>query len=110
MKVITDIHERESGIPAALANLGMRIEERQLSTGDYVIEGLAVIERKTVADLHQSVQRGRFWAQIGKLRHAGKWPYLLIEGPSLYRRSLRDEAVRGLVICRLGSRSDGVSK
>jgi ERCC4-type nuclease len=98
MRLIADIHERTSGIAAELIRLGVDVEEHRLDAGDYRLDGLALIERKTVEDLHQSVYRGRFWAQIGKLRHATRWPYLLIEGRSLYGGCLSPEAVRGLVI------------
>src|SRR6266576_1732119 len=98
MRLIADIHERESGIAAELRRLGADVEEHQLDAGDYRLGGLALIERKTVTDLHQSVYRGRFWAQIGKLRRSTRWPYLLIEGQLLYCGCLSREAVRGLII------------
>lgn len=98
MRLIADVHERESGIATELRRLGVDVEERLLHAGDYRLDSLTLIERKTVADLHQAVYRGRFWAQIGKLRRATSWPYLLIEGPSLYRGCLSPNAVRGLVI------------
>jgi DNA excision repair protein ERCC-4 len=102
--LVADIHERQSGIAAELMRLGVDVEERRLEAGDYLLGDVALIERKSVPDLHQSVSRGHFWAQVGKLRRATRWPYLLIEGRSLYDGCLSAEAVRGLVIavCDLG--------
>ena len=98
MRVLAYQFERESGIAAELMRLGVRVDERLLTVADYVVEDVAIIERKTVADLHQSVYKGRFWTQIGRMRRAKGWPYLLVEGKSLYRRGLSDEAMRGLIL------------
>jgi DNA excision repair protein ERCC-4 len=97
MQLVVDVHERRSGVPDALRAMRVSFNEQPLSVGDYVV-GDVVIERKTVPDLHGSVLRGRFWGQIGRLRKAGKWRYLIIEGQSPYEGPLRTNAVRGLVL------------
>jgi DNA excision repair protein ERCC-4 len=96
--VTVDIHERRSGIALELIRFGTDVDERQLAAGDYRLGDIALIERKSVPDLHQSVVEGRFWAQIRKLRHATRWPYLLIEGVSLYDGCRSPESVQGLVL------------
>lgn len=98
MQIVVDVHERRSGVPDALRDLGWEVQIKALPTGDYAIDDLALIERKTVPDLHLSLVRGRLWAQIGRLRRDAPWPYLLVEGPSLYAGPLDAEAVRGLLI------------
>jgi ERCC4-type nuclease len=98
MLVSVDVHERGSGVPRELVALGVEIEECSLRAGDYRLGELALIERKTVRDLHLTVIEGRFWWQMSKLRRAAGWPYLLIEGRSIYDGPLNPEAVRGLLL------------
>jgi hypothetical protein len=98
MLLIVDLHERRSGLASELRLLGVTVEEQRLVAGDYLLPGRALIERKTVPDLHGAVLRGRFWAQISKLRQSPCWPYLLVEGRSIYDGPLPAEAVRGLIL------------
>jgi DNA excision repair protein ERCC-4 len=98
MQIVADVHERRSGVPDALTELGYDVRRRSLRTGDYRIDDLALIERKSVRDLHLSLIRGRLWPQIGRLRRAAPWRYLLIEGESLYAGPVAPEAIRGVVI------------
>ena len=69
-----------------------------LGVGDYAIGRTVVVERKRVDDLHGSVIRGRFWAQIGRLRVSVLDPYLLVEGPDLDDGPLSPQAVRGCLV------------
>jgi DNA excision repair protein ERCC-4 len=98
MRLIVDLHERRSGLASELRLLGITVDEQRLVAGDYLLPGRALIERKTVPDLHGAVVRGRFWAQISLLRRSPCWPYLLIEGRSIYDGPLPAEAVRGLIL------------
>src|SRR5262245_10155249 len=100
LSITADVHERASGIPLLLTDLGASVTVRALTRGDYVLGVDTIVERKTVADLHISVQAGRFWRQMRKVR-TGVRPYLLIEGPSLFVRGLYPEAVRGLCLAVL---------
>ena len=77
-RIICDVHEVRSGVPADLARLGAELEIRSLARGDYVVAIDAIVERKAIADLHSSIVEGRFWAQMAKIRLARR-PYLLIE-------------------------------
>jgi ERCC4-type nuclease len=95
MRTVVDVHERRSGVPDALHDLGCDV---QMRTADYAIDELALIERKTVRDLHLSLIRGRLWPQIGRLRRGAPWPYLLVEGRSFYEGPVKPEAIRGLLI------------
>ena len=98
IRIVADIHERVSGVPHQLRRLGVVLHEAHLPAGDYAVDETVLIERKTTHGLHLSVQDGRFWYQMGKLRRARGWPYLLIEGRSLYDGSIANEAIRGLVL------------
>lgn len=102
--VVADVFERGSGVPAALERLGARVSIEALTAGDYRIGGGIVVERKTVADLHGSLGRGRLWAQVGKIRDEAVTPILLIEGDNLDAGPRHPNAVRGalLAIFELG--------
>ena len=85
-------------MPAVLEGLGAQVEVRSLARGDYVLGWQTVVERKTVADLHRSIVAGRFWSQMRALRSDGTRPYLLVEGSSLFRGCVAQDAVRGLCL------------
>lgn len=74
------MHERQSGIAETLGELGAEIEIAPLPAGDYAVGADSLVERKRVLDLHAAVLRGRLWPQLGKLRAACAFPYLLVEG------------------------------
>jgi ERCC4-type nuclease len=94
--ITADVFERRSRIPERLEVLGAEVVVVALPAGDYAIGSETVVERKTVADLHRSVLRDRFWSQIGEIRYACRYPFLLVEGPDLDRGSLSPAAVRGI--------------
>jgi DNA excision repair protein ERCC-4 len=98
LAITADVYERASGIPSLLTELGASVDERALTLGDYVLGPHTVAERKTVTDLHASIAVGRFWNQMRKLRAAGRWPYLIIEGSDLFRGGVPADGVRGLCL------------
>lgn len=102
--VVADVFERGSGIPAALQRLGAHVSIEPLTAGDYRVGGGIVVERKTVADLHGSLGRGRLWAQVGRIRDEAVTPILLVEGDDLDNGPRHPNAVRGalLAILELG--------
>jgi ERCC4-type nuclease len=103
--LVVDSREREGRLLAALRRLGVPTEVRELAVGDY-IAGAAIVERKSVQDLHFAIIRARFWPQIGRLSRAGRHPYLLVEGTDIDAGPLRPESVRGamLAVGELGIR------
>jgi ERCC4-type nuclease len=102
--VVADVFEQGSGVPAALRRLGARVTVEPLAAGDYRIAGGILIERKTVADLHGSLGRGRLWAQVGAIRDFAVTPFLLVEGDDIDSGPRHPNAVRGalLAIADLG--------
>jgi ERCC4-type nuclease len=104
MLIVTDVHERGSGVPALLGDRGATVEVRSLSAGDYRLAGGAVVERKTVRGMHMGIVAGTFWPQIGRLRRGARFAYLLIEGCDLDDGPLAPAAVRGacLAVADLG--------
>ena len=95
VRIIVDVHERQSGIADTLRELGAQVEIASLPAGDYAIGADTLVERKRVLDLHAAVLKGRLWPQLGKLRAACAFPYLLIEGTDIDRGPLHHNAVRG---------------
>ena len=53
---------------------------KRLRTGDYLVEGKAVIERKRVPDFLESLRAGRLFAQASRLAALSIRPFLLLEG------------------------------
>jgi DNA excision repair protein ERCC-4 len=95
VKIIVDVHERQSGIANTLRELGAEVEIAALPAGDYAVGADTLVERKRVLDLHAAVLKGRLWPQLGKLRAACAFPYLLVEGTDIDRGPLHHNAVRG---------------
>jgi Fanconi anemia group M protein len=95
--IVCDVHEVRSAVPVHLAEFGAEVEIRALARGDYLVAVNALVERKTIADLHSSLARGRFWAQLAKIRVARR-AYLLLEGRSVYEGAIAERAVRGLCL------------
>ena len=95
VKIIVDVHERQSGIAETLRELGAEVEIAALPAGDYAVGADTLVERKRVLDLRAAVLKGRLWPQLGKLRGACAFPYLLVEGTDIDRGPLHHNAVRG---------------
>ena len=58
-RIIADTFEGVSGVPDELRALGVQIEMVTLTAGDYDLGSGVLVERKTVADLHLNLERGR---------------------------------------------------
>jgi DNA excision repair protein ERCC-4 len=95
VRIVVDVHERQSGIATTLTELGAEVEVASLLAGDYAVGADTLVERKRVRDLHAAVLKGRLWPQLGKLRAACAFPYLLVEGTDIDRGPLHHNAVRG---------------
>jgi DNA excision repair protein ERCC-4 len=104
VRIIVDVHERRSGIAETLSELGAEIEVASLPAGDYAVGADTLVERKRVLDLHAAILKGRLWPQLGKLRAACAFPYLLVEGTDIDRGPLHANAIRGacLAVIDLG--------
>jgi DNA excision repair protein ERCC-4 len=98
VRIVVDVHEHQSGIATTLAELGAEIEIAALPAGDYAVGAETLVERKRVLDLHAAVLKGRLWPQLGKLRSACAFPYLLVEGSDLDRGPLHHNAVGGVCL------------
>src|SRR5215211_6914622 len=95
VKIIIDVHERQSGIADTLAELGAEIEIAHLPAGDYAVGADTLVERKRVLDLHAAILKGRLWPQLGALRRSCASPYLLLEGTDIDRGPLQRQRREG---------------
>ena len=80
-----------------LAENAVQVFVDRLDVGDYVVAPGCVVERKHVVDLHDSIVRGRFWPQLGRLRSGSDEQYLLVEGRSL-AGPVHPDAIRGALL------------
>jgi len=100
--IIADKREKNSLIISELKARGIKVEERILDFGDYIIDN-TIIERKTIDDFISSMMNKRLMKQILKLKEA---PFenkiLIVEGyeeKSLYDRGkLNNNAIRGMLL------------
>jgi DNA excision repair protein ERCC-4 len=101
VRIVADVHEQQSGIPARLVELGATIEITSLPGGDYAVGADTVVERKRVLDLHAAIVNGRLWPQLARLRGSCAFPYLLVEGTNLDRGPLSPNSVRGACLAAM---------
>ena len=79
LKIVVDSREPDL-IVALLMELGIDIEKRTITPGDYIVSSECGIERKTVKDFINSVFSGRVFEQVNRLREAYEKPILILEG------------------------------
>jgi ERCC4-type nuclease len=101
VRIIVDVHEKQSGIPEMLRELGAEVEIASLPAGDYACGTDTIVERKRVLELHGAVTKGTLWPQLSKLRAACAFPYLLVEGTHLDRGPLHPNAIRGVCLAAI---------
>jgi Fanconi anemia group M protein len=101
-RIVADAYERRSGVLEALLGRGVEVEIARLPVADYDLPAGILVERKTIADLHVTLQRGRFWRQVAELRKHARLPYLLIEGGNLDRGPIAANAIRGACLAVIG--------
>lgn len=77
---MADDRERRSNIPALLKKVGIDVEIKTLSIGDYIVSSETVIERKSIHDFVSSVFDGRLFDQCSRMRANYEHPVLVLEG------------------------------
>jgi len=96
VKIVVDHREIPSGVVHKLEQLGMEIEARQLSVGDFILSDRVGVERKSVPDFLQSIVDKRLLDQAGRLSETFERPVLILEGEGLYSwRAIHPNAIRG---------------
>ncbi|HDI12629.1 MAG: hypothetical protein DRN83_03200 [Hadesarchaea archaeon] len=96
LKIIADHRERPSGVVNELVKLGVDVESKQLSVGDFILSDRVAVERKAVDDFLQSIVDKRLMTQAELLRETFEYPVLILEGNDMYsRRAIHPNAIRG---------------
>jgi len=80
LRIIIDERERKSGIPELLKKVGVSVEIKTLSIGDYIVAPETVVERKSIRDFMSSIFDGRLFDQCNRLKEHFQFPIILIEG------------------------------
>ncbi|AEM39648.1 ERCC4 domain protein [Pyrolobus fumarii 1A] len=80
IRVYVDEREKGSGVPEALAEMGVAVIYQRLDVGDYLVSDEIVFERKTVDDLVRSVFDGRLFDQARRLAETYPKPVIIVEG------------------------------
>ncbi|CAH8872393.1 unnamed protein product [Trichobilharzia szidati] len=78
-RVIVDMREFRSELPALLHRKGIKVEPMTLSIADYILSPHLCVERKSVSDLIGSLNSGRLFHQATAMSRHYASPVLLIE-------------------------------
>ena len=98
-KILVDVHEKNSLVPAILSKLNMNYEFTDLKVADYIINNIA-IERKTIPDLKSSIISKRILFQLKEMKQYPK-SLLIVEGIlnfALYEGIIHENALRGFLL------------
>jgi ERCC4-type nuclease len=98
---VDDREARGSLVAARLAGIeGVSVTAKRLRTGDYLIEGKAVLERKRVPDFLESLRQGRLFSQAARLAASPCRPFLILEGAAREWRQagVTREGIQGALV------------
>lgn len=95
--IYVDHRERGNDVVKKLATYrDVLVEVRHLAVADYILGEQTAVERKTAADLAQSILDRRLFDQVEQLVAAFEQPLLIVEGQELYvRPGIHPNAIRG---------------
>lgn len=98
-RIITDIHEKNSLVPANLQELGAELLVQSLEVGDYFINDI-IIERKTMNDFISSMLSRRLLEQLKNMQQYPK-KLLILEGEAnkeLETTQLNPNSIKGMIL------------
>jgi ERCC4-type nuclease len=82
-RLAVDHSERHSPLLDAVRRTGWcDVQMGRLATGDYLVNGQVLVERKTIRDLAASLIDGRLFPQVARLAHSPYRSLFLVEGPA----------------------------
>ncbi|MBI4162529.1 MAG: hypothetical protein HY513_02505 [Candidatus Aenigmarchaeota archaeon] len=96
--VVIYADSRESGsMVVSILKKHCSLHEQKLEVADYLLSERVAVERKTSTDFLQSIVDKRLFEQLSNMKHSFTNPILLIEGNSLFEKSINvhDNAIRG---------------
>ncbi|PSH01677.1 MAG: hypothetical protein BRC26_03115, partial [Nanohaloarchaea archaeon QH_8_44_6] len=87
--------DRENSVAKELSRLDIKVRKNRLKVGDFVVSDRVAAERKTAADLVDSIVDNRLFDQLKKLQEFEN-PLIIVEGRDLYNhRDIHPNAIRG---------------
>jgi Fanconi anemia group M protein len=99
MRAVADFREKPSGIIDLMIARGIDVEVRQIAHGDFILDGVITVERKTAGDFIVSIIDSRLFRQVANLKRNCDHPVLLIEGnPFRTRLKMSRSAIRGALL------------
>lgn len=99
MRAVVDFREKPSGIIELMITGGVDVQVKQVAYGDFILDGVITVERKTSDDFVVSIIDGRLFRQVANLKKNCDHPVLLIEG-NPFRTGLKmsRSAIRGALL------------
>jgi Fanconi anemia group M protein len=99
MRAVVDFREKPSGIIELMIAGGVDVQVKQVAYGDFILDGVITVERKTSDDFVVSIIDGRLFRQVANLKKNCDHPVLLIEGnPFRTGLSMSRSAIRGALL------------
>jgi ERCC4-type nuclease len=102
IKIIMDHREMNEILKQTLrSNPSVNLEISTLKTGDFLLNDLLLVERKTFHDMVASIKDGRIFQQACRLTSASEHHLIILEGTTQDTKSIRmkREAIQGAMIC-----------
>jgi len=97
--IAVDHRERRSGILERLAEKNANVTIKTMKSGDYLINNLTLVERKTKDDFALSLIQQRLFNQCAKIVKTIYQPLLIIEGnPYKTIHEVNRESIRGALL------------
>ncbi|MBI9060357.1 MAG: hypothetical protein JEZ14_00070 [Marinilabiliaceae bacterium] len=97
--IIADHRERSSGIPQGLVESGVFTEVKTLISGDYLINNLIIVERKTKDDFSLSLIQQRLFKQCANMMKTIYRPLFIIEGnPYKTIHDVNRDSIKGALL------------
>ena len=99
MRAVADFREKPSGIIDLMIARGIDLQMKQMAHGDFILDGVVTVERKTAGDFIVSIIDRRLFRQVANLKKNCDHPVLLIEG-NPFRTGLKmsRSAIRGALL------------
>ncbi|MFZ0133627.1 MAG: ERCC4 domain-containing protein [Desulfobacterales bacterium] len=99
MKAVVDYREHPSGIVELMTGAHIDVQIGKVACGDFILDGILTVERKTARDFIVSIIDGRLFRQMANLKKNCDHPVLLIEGnPFQTGLDMNRSAIRGALV------------
>jgi DNA excision repair protein ERCC-4 len=101
IEIVVDDREAASGIMEYFYQVpDLHVCVQRLHTGDYVVDGAAIFERKSACDFAGSLIDGRLFTQASRLAKQPQRAAFILEGPASAWEALgvRREALQGALV------------